>query len=396
MRILFVAMANSIHTARWIAQLADQRWDLHLFPSIDEGLAHGELQGVTIHHSFYGRGGKGGERARGAGIYVASGFVAFNSRVILQRLVPDYRLRQLARLIRRLRPEVIHSMEFQSAGYLTLEARRRVAGPFPKWIATNWGSDVYLFGELQAHRTRIAQILAACDFYSCECQRDVALAERLGLKGAVLPVVPNSGGLDLDEVRKERPVQPTSRRRAIMLKGYQGWAGRALVGLRALERCAGALTGYKVVVYSAGDDVCLAAERFASRTGIETRVLSPGTSHCEMLKAHGEARISIGLSIGDAISTSFLEAMAMGSFPIQSDTSCANEWAEDGSTALFVPPEDPEVVEAAIRRALSDDALVDAAAERNWRTVEARLDSRLIRPAVVDMYRRVAAGRSGT
>ena len=138
--------------------------------------------------------------------------------------------------------------------------------------------------------------------------------------------------------------------------------------------------------------MALAAELFRARTGVETIILPQGTPHREMLKAHGQARISIGLSISDAISTSFLEAMTMGSFPIQSDTSCANEWAEHGRTAFFVSPEDPEVVEAAIRRALTDDALVDSAATANWLTAQERLDANLIRPAVIEMYRRVVAG----
>lgn len=392
MKILFVAMSNSIHAVRWTAQLADQGWDLHLFPSVDYGVAHAEFRDITIHHSFYGRHGKAGPGARAAGFYLASGFAALNSRVVLQHLVPDYRLRQLSRLIRRLRPDVIHSMEFQSAGYLTLEAKSRTRGQFPKWIATNWGSDVYLFGQLPEHRKRIADVLRACDFYSCECQRDVTLAERLGLKGTVLPVFPNTGGLDLGQAKQLRDPAPPSRRRVIMLKGYQGWAGRALVGLRALERCSDALADYKIVVYSAGEDVVLATELFQARTGIETIVLPKDTPHSEMLRFHGKARLSIGLSISDAISTSFLESIAMGSFPIQSNTSCADEWAEHGRTALFVPPEDPEAVEAVIRRALADDALVDSAALLNWSTVEERLDANLIRPAVIEMYRRIAAG----
>jgi glycosyltransferase involved in cell wall biosynthesis len=236
-------------------------------------------------------------------------------------------------------------------------------------------------------------ILASCDFYSCECQRDVGLAERLGLsRGAVLPVLPNSGGLDLYEVQRLREKVPPSRRRAIMLKGYQDWAGRALVGLRALERCAEMLADYRVVIYSAGEGMALSVELFRAKTGIETIIIPQHTSHQEMLKAHGQARISIGLSISDAISTSFLEAMAMGSFPIQSNTSCANEWAEHGRTALFVPPEDPEVVEAAVRRALTDDALVDSAASANWQTVQERLNANVIRPTVIEMYRRVVAG----
>ena len=48
MRILFVAMANSIHTARWINQLADQGWDIHLFPVEDKGI-HPDLRNLTTH-----------------------------------------------------------------------------------------------------------------------------------------------------------------------------------------------------------------------------------------------------------------------------------------------------------------------------------------------------------
>jgi hypothetical protein len=54
MRILLVAMANSIHTARWVDQLAGQGWDLHLFPSTDSWIeAHPELGNVTLHHTGF-------------------------------------------------------------------------------------------------------------------------------------------------------------------------------------------------------------------------------------------------------------------------------------------------------------------------------------------------------
>lgn len=388
MRILFVAMSNSIHTARWINLLRGQNLDLHLFPSLDVGTVHPELVGVTVHHSFFGPAGraKGTVRTRGVYLPLLSGLFKY----LLRRLMPQYRLHQLCWLIRRLKPDIVHSMEIQSAGYLTLEAKHALGDRFPTWIVTNWGSDIYLFGRLPAHRERIKQVLAQCDFYSCECQRDVDLAQGLQLKGEVLPVLPNSGGVDIEVSAAMREVEIPSSRKLIMLKGYQGWAGRALVGLRALERCADILKGYTVVIYSANDDVRLAAQLFEANTGVSTCVLPDGTPHRDVLAHHARARVSIGLSISDAISTSFLEAMVMGSLPIQSKTGCADEWAEDGKSALFVPPEDPEAIEAVLRRALSDDALVDAAAAINWETVRRRLDVRLIQPQVVDMYRRIA------
>jgi glycosyltransferase involved in cell wall biosynthesis len=80
----------------------------------------------------------------------------------------------------------------------------------------------------------------------------------------------------------------------------------------------------------------------------------------------------------------------MGSFPIQSNTGAQDDWVTDGKTALIVPPEDPAEVEAAIRRAVRDDALVDSAAEENARTVE-RVEQRLIQPQVVELYKHVAS-----
>lgn len=102
-------------------------------------------------------------------------------------------------------------------------------------------------------------------------------------------------------------------------------------------------------------------------------------------------RLMTQLKWADALSTSFLEAMAMGAFPIQSHTACVEEWAEDGKTALRVHPDDPESVAAAIRRAVTDDELVDRAAEINGRTVRERLDQAVIQSQVIAAYNDVAS-----
>jgi len=295
------------------------------------------------------------------------------------------RAQRLARWTDKLKPDIIHSLEMQHAGYLALAARERLGGRFPTWIVTNWGADIFLFGRLPEHVEKIKVVLSACDYYDCECHRDVELAPTFGFKGEVLPVLPNTGGFDIERMHQFRQPGATSARRLIVLKGYQGWAGRALVGLRAIELSAAVLKGYRVVVYLAGEDVRIAAELVSHSTGIPIEII-PHSSHENMLRLHGRARVSIGLSIGDAASTSMLEAMVMGSFPIQSCTACADEWIEDGKTGLIVPPEDPELIAAAIRRALTDDDLVDQAAELNARTAREELEYSIIKPQVVKMY----------
>ena len=113
---------------------------------------------------------------------------AFAARMAMGVVRPNRRADQLRRLVKRLRPDIIHSMDIEAAGYLTLAAREGYRGGFPPWIVTNWGSDIYLFGRLAAHAERIKSVLAACTHYSCECQRDVELAREYGFKGEVLPV----------------------------------------------------------------------------------------------------------------------------------------------------------------------------------------------------------------
>lgn len=389
-RILFVAMPDSVHTARWIGQLADLGWDVHLFAAAD-GVPHPLLRHVTVHALSIYRTREMRSSVRVFGLWPWR----LGAHVLL-RVMREFRLGRflhmmwLACLIRWLKPDLIQTLEVQHAGYLTLGARPYAGKYFPRWIATNWGSDLYLFSRLAAHLPRIKAVLAACDYYSCECQRDVQLARQLGFKGMVLPVVPNSGGFDLERAMNLRQPSLVSSRRVIVVKGYQGWAGRALVALRAIALCARELADYEIAVSLASNDVKIAAEVLAHDTGLKARIVPP-CSHDEMLRLLGRARVYIGLSISDAISTSLLEAMVMGAFPIQSNTACADEWIIDGETGLLVPPEDPEIVATALRRALADDALVDHASVRNACVARERLSAWVIRPQVVDMYRNLLA-----
>jgi glycosyltransferase involved in cell wall biosynthesis len=241
---------------------------------------------------------------------------------------------------------------------------------------------------LEEHKQKVRAVLANCDYYSCECKRDIALAKELGLKGKVLPVFPNTGGFDLQKVSSLRTTDLPASRRIILLKGYQNWAGRALVGLQALRYCLDLLENYSIAISVANPEVQIAAELFSQDTGIPVEIIPP-VSHDNMLHYYGRSRIFIGLSISDAISTSLLEAMVMGAFPIQSCTACADEWIEDGKSGFIVPPEDPHAIAEAICRALKDDGLVNQAAELNAKTARERLDNSLIQPQVVSMYQNI-------
>jgi glycosyltransferase involved in cell wall biosynthesis len=396
MKIIIVAMSQSIHTLRWLSQIADQGWEIHLFPSIDLGFARSDFKNITIHHSVYGRASKEinkSQKIKGIPVYftILSNII----RLLVYIIFPNYRAWQLKRLIKKVKPDIIHTLEMQHAGYLVDNIRKNWQEDFPKWVVTIWGSDIYYFGRFAKHAKRIKGILSRCDYFSCECRRDVCLAKHIGLIGKAFPPDPVNGGFDLEKLKKSRQEGLTSERNIIMLKGYQGWAGRAICGLSALERCANLLRGYKIMVYSVvdpGSPVPLAIENIVRETGLSIEVLPTSTSHEQILEFHGHARISIGLSISDGISTSLLEAMVMGSFPIQSSTACADEWIKDGETGILVLPEDVGGIENAIKTALSDDNLVNKAAIENTKTAEDRLDHQLLKKKAIRFYKDVHSG----
>lgn len=389
-KILAIGMANSIHVARWLSQIADQGWDIHLFPSVDYGYVHPELKHVTVYHSIYGT-HKAPPDVNLKGIYVPP-LPLLRSLETLGRTKLNttlhYRAKQLKRVIQKLKPDLIHIIEFQHAGYLFLEAYQSLSGQLPPVLITNWGNDIYLFGRLSAHRDKVTALVQLADYYSCECERDIRLAKELGMTAEAWPVMPNTGGLDLQKTAQLRQPGPTSARKWILLKGYQNWAGRALFGLRAIELCARELQGYHIAIYSAPEDVAIAAELVSQNIGVPIEII-PRVSHDELLKKFGSARIYMGLNISDGVSTSMLEALVMGAFPIQANTACADEWLKHGETGMIVHPENVDEIAAALRRALTDDALVDHAAAENARVAAERLDYSIIKTQVVDLYRNI-------
>ena len=81
--------------------------------------------------------------------------------------------------------------------------------------------------------------------------------------------------------------------------------------------------------------------------------------------------------------------MVMGSFPIQSCTACADEWIEHGVSGMIVPAEESEIIAMWIRKALSDDNLVNNAAQINWQTALARLDDATLKQQAIAIYNAV-------
>lgn len=295
----------------------------------------------------------------------------------------------VATALRRLEPDLVHSMEIQMAGYTVLEARRRIGASFPPWLLSNWGSDVYLFRKLAGHRPWLRAVFRHIDGYLAECARDVGIAADFGFCGAVFDPMPASGAMAVGAEQVAQNAQPPSQRRIILVKGYHGWVGRGLHILSALRMARDELHDFRVEVLFPGPSIERNLKAFAGETGMDAIAAPYLSVHADAMKRLAASRMVVGLGISDGISQTLLEAMSVGTFPILADTSCACEWIENGRHGMIVPPHDVAALAAAISRAASDDELVDTAAQRNMVEIRRRWSAEDNAAVVEAMYARM-------
>lgn len=393
MRILFAAMGQSVHSARWIDQISNEGWDIHLFDFLEAGVCPEmpNITSYTVHPAPKTLSGK---------IRSNSTFPFRRGAGFTKRFAPEFvqsyffrsRIREFVNVYRRVQPDIVHSLEMQNESYPLLEVAERFGGSLPApWIYSSWGSDIYHFGDFAEHQDRIGRVLRSCDYYIADCERDVALAKSFGFDGEVLGVIPVSGGLDIPASETSSPTP--SCRKTIAVKGYQHWAGRALTALDALELCADDLNGYTIALFLAGPEVAERAATLSKKTGLRIDVIEQ-VSSSEMLSIFENSRIAVALSISDGSPQSMLEAMMMGAFPIQSDTVSTREWISDGENGFLVPPSDAVATADAIKKAVVSDVLVDRAGKINRSIISARADRKKIKPEIVGFYERVATRSS--
>ena len=371
-KILVVGMADSVHLARWLSQFVNQPIDVILFPSSPHRRIHPMLKGLMHSASNQMTVKLNPPAMRWLALPFSLLDIAFRNSL---------RSRLLRNLINKNSFDLIHVLEIQHAGYLLLGTK--LTTTLPKVFVTNWGSDIYWFEQFPEHKAKIIQLLQIASHYSAECQRDIEIVGRLGYKGATMPVIPNSGGINLQEIPKHLSLP--SQRKKIIIKGYTGFVGRALLSIKACELVAEHLRDYEVVIYSASFKARIRALKLRHIHKVQVTIVKKRTPHHRMIQLFSEARIYIGISLSDGISTSLLEAMAAGCYPIQTDTSCANEWLTNKS---FQTISDISVnsISAALEKALTHDSEVDTIALSNKATIEARADSITIEKIAHEFY----------
>jgi glycosyltransferase involved in cell wall biosynthesis len=370
-RVLVIGMLDSIHLARWLSQFTESNLKILIFPSSHFRKAHAKLlqiQGSEIRVFGY----------RPFGMLLGYFDSIITLRFVDQRLGFKIRKIMLGLVVRLFRPETIHAIEIQHAGYLVSDMN---------WIATrriltNWGSDIYYFQHIPYHKNQIERALQWASHYSAECERDYRLARDLGYKGIDLPRIPNAGGFDVS-VEKLK----CSKRSLILVKTYGGLFGAGETAIRALSDFLSTCTDFTIHFYSVTPDleslVIELQKKFPELVGYST--LSQSLTHEELMKLFKRARIYLGCSRSDGLSTSFLQALCTGAYPIQTDTSCASELVDGGASGSIIPL-DEDIVLTTLRDVIFDDALLDDAQKVNYQFSRLTLKSFAIRDRARQFY----------
>mgnify|MGYP000190326615 CR=1 FL=1 len=386
-RILFVAMANSIHVARWLELLKSEPFDARLISSNASTSIRNPKR--SVHELIRPLLTK---RSASQQLQLTIPiFSKFASSIMwrIDRFTSDWvRGFYIWLNIMLFRPHLVHVLELQNGGYPVLRAYSLLPkNRRPLLFVTNYGSDVYWYRNFPSHNKRLRKLLNLANAYSAECQRDVVIARELGFTGCVLRTCPVTGGLNPSTLPDIQSISNLANRTTIVVKGYQGTWGQAVEALDAIAKAnREIISRFKIEVYSCDSETELAAGKLKG-LGLDVLIYGHGVlGHSEMLDLFQRSRVYLGLSRSDGISTSMLEAMSQGAVPIQTDTACASEWIRSKRDGYVVSLDDQMGISRGLEKILSDDEFAHNAQLVNQATIREKYDQGKIRELVNSYY----------
>jgi glycosyltransferase involved in cell wall biosynthesis len=235
-------------------------------------------------------------------------------------------------------------------------------------------------------------VLNECDQVLSDNKVNFTFVQELGVNKeriASLSPIPGTGGIDVTSLLQYRCDPPSSRRMILWPKAYDSPWSLALPVFEAIKLIWAHIQPCHIHMLAMTPQTRMWYWELPE----EIRAYC----HCEqkiprekVLTLMGQARIMLAPSLVDGIPNALYEAMAAGAFPIVSPLETIRTLVEDETNVLFARNLYPPEIAEAIRRAMSDDALVDKAAENNLELVQRVANRAVIGPQVVEFYEQLA------
>ena len=341
-KVVVVGMLDSPHLGRWLRTVRELEADFYLFPSTPNRKVLPMIKELEAGNSV-------------ASFYIFHTEAKWSAVISVADVVLSGKVRAwfLQRRLDQIRPDLVHALELQHAGYALATALEGVQYQLPTIALTNYGSDLFWFRKFPSHERRLRHLLQIADVYAAECQRDLDIAKSMGFSGHTLSVLPTAGGVDLPD---ESIIGDVQSRTLILIKGYTNFVGRAQDIFSAVARRSREFDDWEFVVYSAtlrARVQCAWISRRHPNLKLRT-IAKKKLAHQEMLGLFGKAAAYVGFSRSDGISTSFLEALAYGAYPLQTSTACIDEWREKGAVFHSLDVEKPSDAAESLLAVLND------------------------------------------
>ncbi len=379
MRLCILANPNSIHTQRWVRFFAQRGHEVHLIgpnplttvlPEDVQLLLNGgrfhDLTQVTNRRKF---------------------------RFALWSLT-------LRRLLRSLRPDVLHAHQVTGAGWLGAGA-----GYHP-FLVTSWGSDLLVSARRSPTQRRLAGlVLRRADYVTCVSQPLAEAARALGVPVHKVEVV--HWGVDTGVFHPGDALAPSvgtagqrsAPQREPLVLSIRGLRPiyNPLVIAHAIPAVLARQPDARFIIrtYSVDPDLLAGFQRIVADSDASPAVKYVGELPDDQAIAdlYRQAAVVISVPSSDGTPQSVLEAMACGAAPVLSDLPALRDWVQPDVEGLFVPVGNAAALADAILRLLDDDALRRSVQAAAVRLVQERADSRLWMQRYEQIYQQLAAGQ---
>jgi hypothetical protein len=305
----------------------------------------------------------------------------------------------LANVIKKWKPDVIHTLGFDCASYFYLRTRKQFGlETIGHWIAqARGGPDRALQRYSPEYRPLIEEVLASCDHFIADNEPNYAYALSAGLAECKINrpgmgVVSGAGGIDVDHMRAMWSLPPSKRERVIVWpKAYELYSSKAMPVFEAILNVWDRIQPCRIeMIWMVQSDVKIWYEKLFP-PHIKAACPTFGRlTHKETLERIAHARVMMAPSLSDGIPNTMMEAMALGAAPLVSPLDTILPVVKNEENVLFAKNLYPDEIADCLLRVMSDDALVDRMAANNLVRIRELADRKRIKEQAMAYYEEVA------
>lgn len=330
MRICFLGDAGSIHLQRWVRYFMNAGYDVEVI-----SFRPCTIEGAKVHLLAQGQSG---------------------------RMAYFKALSKIRRLVREIRPDLLHAHYATSFGLLAL-----VSG-FKPLVVSAWGSDVLVAPQESTFlRVIVKQVLRHADALTSDsAYMSRRIQELLNGRERILKTVTMGVSKEwFDQIPNtvKKPFQILS------LRGHQEIYNIDTI-IQAMAEVVTRIPQAQLVLAGEGPETAK-LKALAKSLNLDENVRFVGQlPHAQVQSYLNESAVSVSVPSSDATAVSLLETMACGSFPVVSDLPANREWIDSEINGLIVPAKDVHALSEALIRALENPELRVKAQEINRQRVK--------------------------